>query len=63
MKVYVVMVTPEASFSRVSQQAYKSLPEAQKFVTERYGAPQKLSDYKYRDADYTEYEIFEVTVK
>ena len=63
MKVYVVMVTPEASFSRISQEAYKSLSEAQKFVTERYGAPQKLTEYKYRDADYTEYEIFEVIIK
>lgn len=62
MKVYVVMVTQEASFSRVSQEAHKSLADAQKFITERYGTPQKLSEYKYRDADYTEYEIFEVTV-
>lgn len=62
MKVYVIMVTPEASVSRVSQEAYKSLTEAQKFIMGRYGAPQKLSDYKWRDEDYTEYEIFEVSV-
>lgn len=62
MKVYVIMVTPEASFSRVLQETYKSLSEAQKFIMERYGAPEKRSDHKYRDADYTEYKIFEVTV-
>ena len=62
MKVYVIMVTPEASFSRVSQEAYISLSEAQKFIMGQYGASEKLSEYKYRDADYTEYEIFGVTI-
>lgn len=62
MTAYVIMVTPEASVSRVSQEAYKSLSEAQEFVMGRSGAPQKLSDYKWRDEDYTEYEIFEVSI-
>ena len=62
MKIYVVMVTPEASFSRISQIAYKSLSEAQAFIMARYGNPQKLSEYKFRDEEYRDYEIFEVTV-
>jgi hypothetical protein len=60
MLAYVVMVTPEASGSRVSSEAYKSLEAAQKFVMERSGAPEKLSEYKFRDGDYLCYEIFEV---
>ncbi len=60
MVVYVVMVTPEAACSRVSSEAYKSLEAAQKFVMGRSGAPEKLSEYKFRDANYLYYEIFEV---
>lgn len=62
MKIYVVMVTAEASHSRISQEAYKTLSEAQNFILSRYGTPEKITDFKYRDSDYTEYEITEVSV-
>lgn len=61
--IYVVMVTPEASRSSVSSEAYKSLADAQKFVEGRSENPEKLSEYKYRDSNYCEYEICEVSVK
>ncbi len=59
---YVVMVTPEASFSKVSQEAYATFEEAVKFVTARAGNPKPISSRVYRDDNYTEYEICEVTV-
>ena len=59
---YVVMVTPEASFSKVSQEAYATLEEAVKFITGRAGNPKSISNRVYRDDNYTEYEIREVTV-
>ena len=62
MKVYIVMVTAEASLSHVSQEAYTSLSAAQEFILSRYGMPEKINDFKYRDADYTTYEIVEVSV-
>ncbi len=59
---YVVMVTPEASFSKVSQEAYASFEETVKFITTRAGKPQPISSHVYRDNDYTEYEICEVSL-
>ena len=61
-KVYVVLVTPEASIGKVSQEGYDSLSKAQAFIEGRAGNPQKLSHWRYRDADYTEYLICEVTI-
>lgn len=60
--VYAVMVTPEAQIGKVSGEAYKTLDEAQSFIESRSGAPKKLSDFKYRDENYTEYEIYEVKI-
>lgn len=57
---YVVMVTPEASFSKVSQEAYATFDDAVKFITSREGNPAPISNNVYRDEDYTEYEICEV---
>lgn len=62
MKVYVVQVTPEASHSRVSQEGYKSYDAAKDFIESRAGEPKPLRDWVWRDEDYTEYEIFEVSV-
>ena len=50
-KVYVVLVTPEASIGKVSQEGYDSLAKAQAFIEGRAGNPQKLSHRRYRDAD------------
>lgn len=61
-KVYVVLVTPEASPGKVSQEGYSSLAAAQAFVEGRAGNPQKISHWRYRDENYTEYLISEVTV-
>lgn len=63
MRAYIVMVTPEAHMSKVSQEGYTSLEKAQAFVEGRSGSLQKLSEYHYRDEDYTEYEICEVLIK
>lgn len=57
------MVTPEAHPSKVSQEGYASLEKAQAFIEGRSGNPRKLSEYRYRDEDYTEYEICEVIIK
>lgn len=64
-KVYVVQVTPEASFSKVSQEGYKSLEKARSFIEGRIPKPELIDPYnpwRYRDEDYTEYTIYEVTV-
>lgn len=58
--IYVIMVTPEAGFSKVSQEAYRSFDEAVYFITRRAKNPQPISSHVYRDEDYTEYEICEV---
>ncbi len=62
MKVYVVQVTPEASFSKVSQEGYLSSAAAREFIESRSPKPRQLDPYHYRDEDYTEYTIYEVTV-
>ncbi len=59
---YVVMITPEAGFSKVSQEAYATFEEAVKFVTARTGNPKPISSHVYRDNDYTKYEICEVAL-
>ncbi len=61
-KVYVVLVTPEASVSKVSSEGYSSLAKAQAFIENRAGNPQKISHWRYRDDDRTEYLICEVRV-
>ena len=62
MRVYVVKVTPEALESKVSQEGYDSLKKAQDFIERRSGRPRKLNEYRYRDEDFTEYEICEVRI-
>lgn len=58
--IYVIMVTPEAGFSKVSQEAYSSFDEAVYFIKHCANNPQPISSHVYRDKDYTEYEICEV---
>lgn len=60
--IYVVLVTPEASFGKVSQEGYSSLAKAQAFIESRSGNPRKISHWRYRDEDETEYLICEVRV-
>lgn len=62
MKIYIVQVTPEASRSRISQEAYTSYEAAKAFIESRTGAPKPLRNYVWRDDSYTEYAIFEVSV-
>lgn len=62
MNVYVVMVTPEASHSKVSQEGYLSLAAAKDFIESRKPEPKALDLYRYRDEDYTEYEIVPIKV-
>lgn len=62
MNVYVVMVTPEASHSKVSQDGYLNLAAAKDFIESRTPAPKSLDAYHYRDEDYTEYEIIPIKV-
>lgn len=62
MKIYVVQVTPEASHSRVSQEGYTSYEAAKAFIESRANSPKPLRDGVWRDEDYTEYTIFEVSV-
>lgn len=62
MKIYVVQVTPEASHSRVSQEGYTSYEAAKTFIESRANSPKLLRDWTWRDEDYTEYTIFEVSV-
>lgn len=58
--IYVILITPEASRSKVSQEAYRSFDEAVYFITHRAKNPKPISSHAYRDEDYTEYEICEV---
>lgn len=62
MNVYVVMVTLEASHSKISQEGYLSLAAAKEFVESHKPAPRALDLYRYRDEDYTEYEIVPIKV-
>lgn len=62
MNVYVIMVTPEASRSKVSQEGYLSHAAAKDFIMSRSPKPKELGPYHYRDEDYTEYEIVGVHV-
>ena len=62
LNVYVVMVTPEASHSKVSQDGYLSLAAAKDFIESREPKPKLLDLYRYRDEDYTEYEIVPIKV-
>ncbi|WP_304584817.1 hypothetical protein [Acutalibacter muris] len=61
-KVYAVLVTSKASVSKVSSEGYSSLAKAQAFIESRAGNPQKISHWRYRDDDWTEYLICEVRV-
>lgn len=63
MEIFVVVVYPEASLGKVSQEAYKTLEEAQAFIESRSGNPRKRDEYTYKDEDYTYYCIEVVTVK
>lgn len=63
MEVFVIAVYPEASLGKVSQEAYKTLEEAQAFVESRSGNPKKLNEYTYKDEDDTHYCVEVVTVK
>lgn len=63
MRAYVVMITPEASLGKVSQEAYTTLRAAQEFIESRLGKPSKKTDYFYLDACFTRYEICEVIIK
>ncbi len=60
--IYVVLVTPEASAGKVSHEGYSSLAKAQAFIESRADNPQKISHWRYRDDDWTEYLICEVRV-
>uniref|UniRef100_A0AAU8AWJ3 Uncharacterized protein n=1 Tax=Dulem virus 37 TaxID=3145755 RepID=A0AAU8AWJ3_9CAUD len=62
INVYVIMVTREASHSKVSQEGYLSLAAAKDFIMSREPKPIQLDLYRYRDEDYTEYEIVQVSV-
>ena len=64
MKVYVIIITPEASPSRVHPQAYKTLREAQNAIltSSGYDRPKQRSEYRFRDNDYTDFLISEVEV-
>jgi hypothetical protein len=61
-KVYAVLVISKASVSKVSSEGYSSLAKAQAFIESRAGNPQKISHWRYRDDDWTEYLICEVRV-
>lgn len=60
--IYAVLVTPEASVGKVSSEGYSSLAKAQAFIESRAGNQQKISHWRYRDDDWTEYLICEVRV-
>ena len=62
MIVYVIKVTPEASFSKVSQEGYRTYDEARAFIESRAKEPLPLSNFIWRDEDDTDYEIVEVKI-
>lgn len=62
MKVYIVEVIPEASLSKVSQEGYTTLEQAQAFIESRSDKPSQLTAYMYTTENYTTYLIYEVTI-
>lgn len=60
MNVYVVMVTPEASHSKVNQEGYLSLAATKEFIESRKPETKSLDLYHYRNEDYTKYEIIPI---
>ena len=70
MKVYVVMVLPEADFGKVSQEGYDSYEKARDWVEHRAGNPRPVTPWHYTSGgmiegvcyDYIDYFITEVTI-
>lgn len=62
MKVYIIKVTPEAAVSKISQEGYLSFDLAKAFIESRLPTPEPIAPFVWRDKDYTEYEIAEVTL-
>lgn len=63
MTVFVIMITPEASDSRLHPRVYKTLQAAKDAIRDSYGAPEERSDYVYRDKDYTYYKIVPILLE
>lgn len=49
--------------SRISQEAYESLTEAQEFIESRVGNPSRCTNYYYQTEHFEEYYIQAVSVK
>lgn len=62
MKVYVIMIFPEASEPSLYKKAYKTMAEAQNAIQEHFGAPEAKTDFVFKGKDYTYYFIEEVQV-
>lgn len=64
MRAFVVVVEDvETGRAKISQEAYKTLKEAQEFIIGRSGKAYKLDNYTYNgDLRYT-YTIHEVTIR
>lgn len=63
MTVFTIMITPEASPSFLSLEAYKTRDAAENAVKELCLKPQLLADGLWQDTDYTYYSIQTVEVK
>lgn len=65
MKVFAITITPEASMSRLHPTAYKTLAGAQAAIQALpdYDEPRALTDYHFRDNDYTDFLIWNLEVE
>lgn len=66
-KRYVIMVTPEASFSTVLPKGYETIEEATQFIlNKKHSYIEKVNEFEYdttnENEDYVRYNIVEVTI-
>lgn len=66
-KRYVIMITPEASFSNVLIESYKTIEEATRFIlNQKHSHIEKVNDFEFdttnENEDYVRYNIVEITI-
>lgn len=66
-KRYVIMVTPEASFSTILEEGYETIEKATQFIlNKKHSHLEKVNEFEYdttnENEDYVRYNIVEVTI-
>ena len=61
MYIYIIVVKKSNHYDAISNEAYRTLSDAQRFIEGRSDNPQKYSEFNYK-SDELIYEIVEVKV-